>query len=107
VEGTGSVVTSGEDISMQQHQITVMGKQIRLRSDSDPERIQAVAEYVNGKIDGIADGPKTGTAAQQVLVLAALSMADEIFEVRAQHDALRERIREHSRSLLDRMGERA
>ena len=28
---------------MQQHHITVMGKQIRLRSDSDPERIQAVA----------------------------------------------------------------
>ncbi|MBD90047.1 MAG: hypothetical protein CL940_06905 [Deltaproteobacteria bacterium] len=92
---------------MQQHQITVMGKQIRLRSDSDPERIQAVANYVNEKIDDLADGPKTGSAAQQVLLLAALNMADEIFEVRAQHDELRDRIREHSRSLLDRMGQRA
>ena len=91
---------------MQQHQITVMGKQVRLRSDSDPARIQAVAEYVNEKIETLSDGPKTGTAAQQVLLLTALNMADEIFEARAQHEALRDRIREHSRSLLDRMGQR-
>lgn len=91
---------------MPQHQVTVMGRQVKIRSESDQDHIEAVARYLNEKIDGIMQG-QTAAPSQQVLLLAALNIADEVFSARADHDALREKIRHHSRSLLERLGHRA
>ena len=88
---------------MQQHRVTLMGREFRIRSESDEEHISAVAEYVNEKIADLSDG-KSGNVSQGVLLLAALNMADEVFQARARNTDLKDRIRAHSRTLLQRMG---
>ena len=90
---------------MEQHQVTLMGKEFRIRTDSGREHIEAVAEYVNEKIGDLNEG-RDGNISQGVLLLAALNMADEVFAARARNDSMREKIRTQSRSLLERLGHR-
>ena len=90
---------------MEQHHVTLMGKEFRIRTDSGREHIEAVAQYVNEKIVDLNQG-RDGNVSQGVLLLAALNMADEVFEARARNASMREKIRNQSRSLLERLGHR-
>jgi len=85
------------------HDIILMGREFRIRSEDDPERLQALADYVNAKIEALSDG-KPNVASQHVLLMATLNLADELFKVRAEHERLTERIRASSRTLLSRIG---
>ena len=88
---------------MEQHSVTLMGREFRIRTESDQEHIAAVADYVNEKITDLASG-QSGNVSQGVLLLAALNMADEVFQARARNDEIRDRIRAQSRTLLERLG---
>lgn len=83
-------------------QIQIMGREFKIRSDSDPEYLSEVAAYVDSKIEDISTGQRH-VAVQNVVLLAALNMADELFRIREAHEALRENIRAQSRELLTRM----
>ena len=80
-----------------------MGREFRIRSDDDPARLQALADYVNAKIEALSDG-RSNVASQQVLLMATLNLADELFRIKAEHERLTERIRASSRTLLSRLG---
>ncbi len=84
------------------HEIKLMGREFRIRSEDDPQHVQAVADYVNGKLSELG-GSETSVASQQVLLMTSLNLADELFKVKAEHQRLKERIRATSRSLLDRL----
>ncbi|PIE19373.1 MAG: hypothetical protein CSA66_02450 [Proteobacteria bacterium] len=84
------------------HEITLMGRGFRIRSEDDPRHVQAIADYVNGKLEELSDG-QPGVGNQQVLLMTSLNLADELFKLRAEHVALKERIRATSRSLLARL----
>lgn len=90
------------DESKALHEITLMGREFRIRSDADRGHLEAVARYVEETIDGVAEGQKH-VAVQNILLLAALNLADELFTARADHEALQDRIRAQSRALLDRL----
>ena len=85
------------------HEITLMGREFRIRTEDDPEHVQALAEYVNSKIEALTGG-MGNVASQQVLLMASLNLADELFKIRAEHERLTERIRATSRTLLSRIG---
>ena len=85
------------------HQITVMGREFRIRSDSSQEHLQRVAEYVDECVRDVADGQRH-VALQNVLLLTALHMADELFRLRGREEAMREALRMQSRDLLARLG---
>lgn len=85
------------------HEITLMGREFRIRTEDDPEHVQALAEYVNSKIEALTGG-MGNVASQQVLLMASLNLADELFKIRAEHERLTERIRATSRTLLRRIG---
>lgn len=85
------------------HEITLMGREFRIRTEDDPEHVQALAEYVNAKIEALTGG-MGNVASQQVLLMASLNLADELFKIRAEHERLTERIRATSRTLLRRIG---
>ncbi|TNF22362.1 MAG: cell division protein ZapA [Deltaproteobacteria bacterium] len=85
------------------HEITLMGREFRIRSDDDPAHVQALADYVNAKIDELSGG-QGHVASQQVLLMTTLNLADELFKIRAEHERLTERIRSTSRTLLNRIG---
>ncbi len=93
-------------MASESHQVKLMGREFRIRSPEDPEHIDAAARYVNQLIEGMAGG-KRHLPIQNVLLLASMSMADELLRERARHDALKEKIRAQSRALLARMDDRA
>ncbi|MFT7579661.1 MAG: cell division protein ZapA [Myxococcota bacterium] len=84
------------------HDITLMGREFRIRSDDAPEHVEAVAEYVNGKLHTLMENHR-GAAPQHIVLMVAMGLADELFKVRAEHEALANKIRSTSRKLLERM----
>jgi cell division protein ZapA (FtsZ GTPase activity inhibitor) len=79
-----------------------MDRDFRIRSADEAEYIQAVAEYVNVAIDDVR-GAKKHVPVQNLILLASMSMADELFKERARIDALKEKIRNQSRLLLSKL----
>ncbi len=88
---------------MQVHEIQLLGRSFKIRSEQDPEYLAEVAGYIDEKLEGITKG-KQGMAPQSALLLTVLNVADELFQARAEHDSLKESIRAQSRNLLSRMG---
>ena len=91
---------------MQVHEISLMGRSFKIRSDQDTDYLTEVAEYVDAKLDGLTGG-KQNMAAQNALLLTVLNVADELFQARAEHNSLKESIRAQSRNLLGRMASSA
>ena len=79
--------------------VTVAGLKFQLRSDGDDASVQALAAEVDRRIRNIQ---KTSKAidTQQLAVLAALQMAEELQAERAALASLKEQVRERSRTLL-------
>ena len=88
---------------MQMHQVELMGRSFRIRSEDDGAHVRRVDESVNAQISELSGG-KQNVAMQNATLLASLNMADELFKLRAEHDALKARIRSQTQVLLARLG---
>jgi len=69
--------------------IKIMGHEYRIRSDSDPEHLQAVADYVDRVLREVSESTKD---TQDAAVLTALNVASELLELRQLESVPRERI---------------
>jgi len=61
--------------------VEILGREYKIRGAADPAYIQEVARYVDGKlreVSQVASGPATDRAA----ILAAINIADELFQLR-------------------------
>ena len=88
---------------MELHDITMMGRAFRIRSESEQDYLESVAAYVDEKIEDMV-GERHHMASQNVALMVALNMADELFKLQEKHDLLRDNIRKQSELLLERMG---
>lgn len=80
-------------------ELELFGQRLTVVSDSDPELVREVVDFVNQRMERIREGaPRAG--ADQVALLAALNIAEELFEERRKREALRRTVRERSRTLL-------
>jgi cell division protein ZapA len=61
--------------------VTIYGSEYALKADQSHEHIKETAAYVDKKMQEIA-GKFQGQSDTRVAVLAALNIADELFEVR-------------------------
>ncbi|MCB9736633.1 MAG: cell division protein ZapA [Deltaproteobacteria bacterium] len=84
-------------------QVTLMGREFRIKTDEDANHVQAVADYVNAKIDELSAG-NANAASQHLLLMTSLSLADELFKIREEHARLTAKIRASSQTLLSRLG---
>ena len=64
------------------HLVTVLGREISVRSSAPPEKVQAVESFVNGRLLEIG-GALRSSDAQLVLTLALLNTAEELLELKA------------------------
>jgi len=87
---------------METHQIKLLDREFRIRSAEEAAHIQQVATYVNETIEDVR-GEKKHVPIQNLLLLASMSMADELFKERRRLMELREQIRSQSKSLLDQL----
>lgn len=61
--------------------VQIMGREYRIRSSADPSYIQEVARYVDAKLREVSQGT-TLPGSDRVAVLAAMNIADELFQLR-------------------------
>ncbi len=78
------------------HSVTVLGREISVRSTAPEAKVQEVEEFVNTKLQEIGSALKSGDA-QLVLTLALLNTAEELLDLRKKHEtdaSLEDRLRE-------------
>ena len=85
---------SKPDGGVQLNTIKIMGHEYRIRSDSNPEHLQEVANYVDGVLRELA---RSTPNSQDAAVLAALNLASELLQLRQFEAVPRERLQ----SLID------
>ncbi len=63
------------------HLVTVLGREISVRSSASAEKVHGVELFVNGKLQEIGSALRSGDA-QLVLCLALLNISEELLELR-------------------------
>ncbi|HEU5311421.1 MAG TPA: cell division protein ZapA [Candidatus Eisenbacteria bacterium] len=88
--------------------VTIFGSEYKIRG-ADPDYIQVVAAYVDGKMRELTQRVPGGTPAK-LAILVSLNIADELFREREERtrreNELRERAREWDRLLTDNLSEK-
>jgi len=84
-----------ENTTTQSHKVVIYNQAYNLRSDHDPQYIQDLAEYVDARMNEIARATMT-VDSLRVAILAALQVADELFQARKDKEKTEEEIAERS-----------
>ncbi|MDD2581376.1 MAG: cell division protein ZapA [Desulfuromonadaceae bacterium] len=71
------------------HAVTILGRELSVRSSAPEAKVKAVEAFVNGKLQEIGAALRSGDA-QLVLTLALLNASEELLELRSlrEQDAL-------------------
>lgn len=64
------------------HAVTILGRELSVRSSASEAKVKAVETFVNGKLQEIGSALKSGDA-QLVLTLALLNTSEELLELRS------------------------
>ena len=79
--------------------ITLGGQKLSLRTDAKPRYIKELADYVNSKIDQARSSGKIATT-QSLALLAAMTIADELFQALGERERLERQVRERTQRIL-------
>jgi len=82
--------------------LDIQGRDVTIRSDESPDHVAAIEALLNERVAAL--GP--GVPLHSAMMLAALSLADELLKERNSHSALKEKIRKRSTDLLERLSTR-
>jgi cell division protein ZapA len=80
--------------------VSIRGKALSLRTDHDPAFVQSLAHYLDRKVSALAQQAPHAPF-DKLLMLASLTVAEELFQARQELDGLREEIKRSSAALLD------
>lgn len=86
--------------------VTVAGTRLAIRTDAKPKYIRELAAYVTEKIDEIKATGKTATT-QSLALMAAMSIADELHELREEQRQLKRQVREKTNRILNYLEQEA
>jgi len=67
------------------HQVTVLGRELSVRSSASPEKVLAVESFVNERLNSITAALKNSDT-QMALILALLNTAEELLELRSRRE---------------------
>lgn len=62
--------------------VQILGREYKIRGSADASYIREVASYVDAKLREVAQGSTVPPASERVAILAALNIADELFQLR-------------------------
>ena len=77
----------------------MLGKEYLIKTDMEEERTRRITDYVNEKIEEIGKNTNTVTALNVVL-LAALNIAEDYFISKNQHESMVVSLEERSENLI-------
>jgi len=87
-------------------EVTIFGQTMKIRGDADPELTMKLAEYVDQKMRDAVPSPMTlsnvlyNERLARVAILAALNIAEELFQLRADKETEKNLIEEKAGALL-------
>ena len=82
--------------------VTVFGQKISLKSDADDSYVQQLVECVDGRMRELSNrSQKAGL--QEVAMLAALQLADDLFREQRRRVELRRKVRVKAQRLLSQL----
>ncbi|MHB8120539.1 MAG: cell division protein ZapA [Desulfuromonadaceae bacterium] len=67
------------------HAVTILGRELSVRSSAPEAKVKAVEAFVNGKLHDIGGALRNGDA-QLILTLALLNTSEELLELRSQRE---------------------
>ncbi len=82
--------------------VDVAGQKFTLRTDADEAYVRSLAEFVNEKISEVKAPSSSGgrtLSTHALAILAALNIADELFQARQGHAELKQRVRDKAKRL--------
>ena len=79
--------------------VSVGGQRLSLKTDAKARYIKELADYVTSKIDQAKSTGKIATT-QSLALLAALTIADELYQTREQLERLERQVRERTQRIL-------
>jgi cell division protein ZapA (FtsZ GTPase activity inhibitor) len=85
-----------------QHRLNILGRDLVINSEETAEHIQAVEELLTERLSEIGQGG-VSTPMYNTVLLTALNLAGDLIREREKREAFRERIRDRTSALLDRM----
>ena len=80
--------------------VEIAGVSYRMRSDADATYVQTLAACVDQKMDE-ARGTSHPASTQKLAVLAAMNLADDLFQERRKRALLQQAVRESSAALAE------
>jgi cell division protein ZapA (FtsZ GTPase activity inhibitor) len=87
--------------------VEIQGQTLTVRSDHDREFVEELAEFIDGKLGQLKEAaPQAPT--DKLLMMASLTVAEELFEKKSEVENLREQIRDRAGemySLLEQLDE--
>lgn len=79
--------------------VEIMGREYKIRGAADASYIREVARYVDAKLREISQG-STPAASDRVAILAAINIADELFQLRRASNEEFSSIERRTQSLI-------
>ncbi len=86
-------------------EIKVFGQTFSVKTDADEDHIQAVAQYVNEKMDEVLRKTRS-VSTLNVAILTALNIADDLLKEKEQRKALLREVEVKSKDLVDKINVR-
>jgi len=84
--------------------VEIMGREYRIRGSADEQYVREIARYVDAKLREVSQG-SAAPVSDRVVVLAALNIADELFQLRRASSEEMANIAKKAESLLTMLDE--
>lgn len=81
-------------------EVSIMGHKLQIRSDSDEVYVERIAKFVDSKVKDILSKSKS-VASTQLLILAAMNIADEYFKFKDATKSKREALAKKIESVIE------
>lgn len=81
-------------------EVKIMGHKLQIRSESDEVYIEEVAKYVDKKVEDILSKTKS-VASTQVVILAAMNIADEFLRYKQKNSQKNEDVAKKIESMIE------
>jgi cell division protein ZapA len=83
-------------------EIKVFGQTFSVKTDSDEDHLQAVAQYVNEKMEEVLKKTRS-VSSLNVAILTALNIADDLLKEKEERKALLREVEDKSKDLVEKI----
>jgi cell division protein ZapA (FtsZ GTPase activity inhibitor) len=83
-------------------ELTLLGQRFSVRSDRDESYVQSLAGFVGRRFEEVKRVSR-GSNSEQLSLLLALNLADELFQAEERAAASRDQIRQQTANLVDKL----